>query len=99
MPRQAEARAWWADVEDVKERIEYRRARESRTVTVRGVREVQTSGRLTLVKASPPQVGGVRRRPRPRVAQRVGPRPDRIAGWAVLLGFLLVLVAVLSAHG
>jgi hypothetical protein len=32
------------------------------------------------------------------MAERVGPRPDRIAGWAVALGFLLVVVAVLSAH-
>jgi hypothetical protein len=32
------------------------------------------------------------------MAQRVGPRPDRIAAWAVALGFLLVVVAVLSAH-
>jgi hypothetical protein len=29
----------------------------------------------------------------------MGARPDRIAGLAVLLGFVLVLVAVLSAHG
>jgi len=28
----------------------------------------------------------------------VGPRPDRIASWAVALGFLLVLAAILSAH-
>jgi hypothetical protein len=39
-----------------------------------------------------------RRRPRPRPAQLVGPRPDRIASWAVALGFLLVLAAILSAH-
>ncbi len=40
-----------------------------------------------------------RRRPRPRAAYRVGPRPDRIAAWAVVLGFLLVAAAILSAHG
>ncbi|MGC2373403.1 MAG: hypothetical protein WA484_05985, partial [Solirubrobacteraceae bacterium] len=28
MPRAAEARAWWAEVEDVRERIERRQARE-----------------------------------------------------------------------
>jgi len=39
------------------------------------------------------------RHTRPRLARGVGPRPDRIAAWAVLLGFLLVLAAVLSAHG
>ncbi len=39
-----------------------------------------------------------RRRPRPTFAQRVGPHPDRIAAWAVVLGVTLVLVALLSAH-
>jgi hypothetical protein len=42
--------------------------------------------------------GTGRRRPQQRVAQLVGPRPDRIASWAVALGFLLVLAAILSAH-
>jgi hypothetical protein len=28
-----------------------------------------------------------------------GRRPDRIAAWAVGLGLLLVLMAILSAHG
>jgi hypothetical protein len=121
MPRAAEARAWWADVEDLRERIERRQAREgmarvdggvhdtdssvgmrtaAEALTVRrGVREIRPGRRLMLVEtaAPPPRVG--RRRPRPRPAQRVGPRPDRIASWAVALGFVLVLVALLSAHG
>jgi hypothetical protein len=38
-----------------------------------------------------------RRRP-PRTAhERVGARPDRVAAWAVALGLLLILIAVLSA--
>src|SRR5205085_11738524 len=37
-------------------------------------------------------------RRRPSVATRVGPRPDRIAGWAVLLGLFLVFVAEAPAH-
>jgi hypothetical protein len=49
--------------------------------------------------AAPPAGDSRRKRPRPRAAQRVGPRPDRIAAWAVALGFLLVVVAILSAHG
>jgi hypothetical protein len=49
--------------------------------------------------AAPPASEARRKRPRPRAAQRVGPRPDMIAAWAVALGFLLVLVAILSAHG
>jgi hypothetical protein len=37
-----------------------------------------------------------RRRPARRPVERVGPRPDRIALWAVVLGFFLILVAVTS---
>lgn len=109
MPGASEARVWWADVEDVRERIERRRARESRAqagsrgaVTPparRGVREVRPGRRLMLVETAAPPARDSRRRPRPRAAQRVGPRPDRIAAWAVVLGFVLVLVAIMSAHG
>jgi hypothetical protein len=28
----------------------------------------------------------------------MGPRPDRVAGWAVAMGFVLLAVAILSAH-
>lgn len=41
---------------------------------------------------------GATRRPARRPYERHGFRPDRVAMWAVLLGLLLVLVAVLSAH-
>jgi hypothetical protein len=123
MPR-AEAREWWADVEDVRERIERRRALESsarrenanRTggsegavagsasafpIVHRGVREIRPGRRLMLVEtAAPPTTGQVRRkRRRPPLARRVGPRPDMIAAWAVALGVSLVVVAILSAHG
>ena len=40
-----------------------------------------------------------RRRPPRRAYERAGFKPDRVAMWAVLLGVLLVLVAVMSAHG
>ncbi len=40
-----------------------------------------------------------RRRPRRTPTEWVGPHPDRIASWAVVMGFLLVLAALLSAHG
>jgi hypothetical protein len=39
-----------------------------------------------------------RRRPAERRHERAGFRPDRVAMWAVLLGFLLVLVAATSSH-
>jgi hypothetical protein len=39
----------------------------------------------------------VRRAPR-RSYERAGFRPDRLAMWAVMLGFVLVLVAIVSAH-
>lgn len=111
MPRAAEARAWWADVEDVRERIERRRARERReqhaatagaTSTLgRGVREIRPGRRLMLVPSHAPseQSPGRRRsHPRQRVIRRVGPHPDRIAAWAFALGVMLVLAAILSAH-
>jgi hypothetical protein len=37
-----------------------------------------------------------RRRPARRPVERVGARPDRVALWAVVLGFFLILVAVTS---
>ena len=109
MPRAAEARAWWADVEDVRERIERRRARERReprsaaggaTTLGRGVREIRPGRRLVLVpsQAPPAQQQRGRRRPRSRAIHSVGSHPDRIAAWAVALGFMLVLAAILSAH-
>jgi len=44
--------------------------------------------------APPPAVVRRRRPAAPLLA--VGPRPDRIAMWAVVLGFVLILVAALS---
>jgi len=108
MPRASEARAWWADVEDVRERIERRRDGERRAATAagrsaapamrRGVREIRPGQRLMLVERAAPPPRDSRRRPRPSASLRVGPRPDMIAAWAVALGFLLVAVAILSAH-
>ncbi|HEX5309608.1 MAG TPA: hypothetical protein VFW38_11075 [Solirubrobacteraceae bacterium] len=108
MPRAAEARAWWADVEDVRERIERRRARELRepgaassggsSTLGRGVREIRPGRRLTLVASHAPKPPAARRRPRPRALHSIGPHPDRIAAWAVALGMMLVLGAILSAH-
>jgi hypothetical protein len=111
MPRAAEARAWWADVEDVREKIERRRARERReqhaataggaSTLGRGVREIRPGRRLILVPSQAPSTspsGRRRSRPRPLAMRRVGPHPDRIAAWAFALGVMLVLAAILSAH-
>jgi hypothetical protein len=58
-------------------------------------RTVQITGRTV---PAPRLVEIERRRPGRRPAERVGPRPDRIALYAVLLGFFLILVAATSAH-
>ena len=39
-----------------------------------------------------------RRRPPRRPVERVGPRPDRIAMYAVLMALFLILVTLLSSH-
>jgi hypothetical protein len=82
------------------------RPRESATAPAAGIalqppparRTVQITGRPG---AAPPLARLVeveRRRPPRRPAERVGPRPDRIALWAVLLGFFLILVAATSSN-
>ena len=58
-----------------------------RTVTIRG----QVADRYATPRASS------RRRPERRY-ERSGFRPDRAALWAVLLGVMLILAAVTSAH-
>jgi hypothetical protein len=60
-----------------------------RTVTIRGQAPERYPGRRP----------DGSRRPRPeRRHERAGFRPDRAALWAFLLGVMLVLVAVTSAH-
>jgi hypothetical protein len=51
--------------------------------------------RVAALSASP----HARRRPPRRPVERIGGRPDRVAGWAVGLGLLLLSVAMLSGHG
>jgi len=105
MSQQAEARSWWADVEHLREVIEDRRAttpEESMDVRYERVhreererRTVQITGRpvssLRLVEVE-------RRRPPRTTMERLGPRPDRIAMWAVLLGIFCCVVALTTAH-
>lgn len=103
MPRGAEAPVWWAEVDDVRERIERRRAGER--LRARGVRDLRGAPRLVPVSSGArPRHGAAageapltRQRPRRPIARRVGPRPDRVAALAVWLGVLLVVAALLSA--
>jgi len=96
---QPEARAWWADVEDLRERIELRREVEHRTPdpvaaavrTPATRRTVQITGRPASAPAPRPLVAA-RQRPT-RAMDAATRRPDRIAGWAALLGLVLVLVS------
>ncbi|HEV2998706.1 MAG TPA: hypothetical protein VGX16_06320 [Solirubrobacteraceae bacterium] len=136
MSRQAEARVWWADVEDVRERIERRRLVESaaerrassararrgahepvavergprRTVSISGharapvgvsPRRIAERGLAEqgLPTRGAPRLRRGRRRPRRRPVDRVGGRPDRLAGWAVALGLLMMSLAMISGHG
>jgi hypothetical protein len=153
---QSEARAWWADVEHVRETIERRRAAERhlRVVPDRsaspdpsrkhaaavpvpraqrpartarrsgsapgarrhperraarrpaGRRTVEITGRTVPAPALPeignppaPAFGarGASRRPFLSPADRIANRPDRIALWAVVLGFVLIVVAATSS--
>src|SRR5437763_10037869 len=59
-----------------------------RTVTIRGYG----------AERNLPWPDGSRRRSQRPVYERAGFRPDRLAMWAVLLGVLLLIVAVASAH-
>jgi len=56
-------------------------------------RMVRVTGRPGEVASTRP----ARRRPARPAHERLGPRPDRVAAWAVALGLLLVLIAVLSS--
>jgi hypothetical protein len=59
-------------------------------------RTVEITGHPVAGPTLPRLVEIDRRRPARRPVERVGPRPDRIALWAVVLGFFLILVAVTS---
>lgn len=60
-------------------------------------RVVEIRGRTVPAPAVPRSIETDRRRPPRRPIERVGPRPDRMAMWALLMGLLLILVAVGTA--
>jgi hypothetical protein len=59
-------------------------------------RTVEITGRTVGAPTLPRLVEIDRRRPARRPVERVGARPDRLALWAVVLGFFLIFVAVTS---
>src|SRR5919198_1532190 len=59
-------------------------------------RPVEITGRTVGAPTLPRLVQIDRRRPARRAVERVGPRPDRLALWAVVLGFFLIFFAVTS---
>jgi hypothetical protein len=61
-------------------------------------RTVRITGRPAAAPALARLVEVERRRPMRGPAERVGARPDRVALWAVLLAFFLILVAATSSH-
>lgn len=76
---------------------------EERPPQRRGVREVRGVSRFVFVSpeasapAPAPRVS--RQRPRLPPVERLAPRPDMIAAWAVVLGVVLLFAALLTAHG
>jgi len=111
MSRSNAQQAWWADVEDLRQSIEARREAEGprtprvaqgvrRTVSITG-HPAEGARALTLLRdadQATPRLAPTRRRPPRRVTDRLGARPDRVAAWAVLLGFAIVFVTILTAH-
>jgi hypothetical protein len=66
------------------------------------VRGTQAGRRTVKIGGRPAEFYGpparARQRPPRSFHERLGPRPERIAGWAFALGMLLILIAVLTAN-
>jgi hypothetical protein len=61
-------------------------------------RTVEIRGRTVPAPAVPRSLELDRtRRPSRRAVERVGPRPDRLAMWALMMGLVLILVAISTA--
>lgn len=73
-----------------------RRGPHPRGTPVPARRTVEIRGR-TVPAPAVPRIEVDRRRPPRRPIERVGPRPDRLALWALLMGLMLILVAVGTA--
>lgn len=102
MPRDASALEWWEDpdLDEVRRRIERRRAEEGRLallVAPRGVREISATSRALLLSSearpSRPFRGGS------RTLRNLSSHPDRVAAWAVVLCLVLLFTAIVTSHG
>jgi len=69
-----------------------RRGPHARGTALPARRTVEIRGR-TVPAPAVPRIELDRRRPQRRAIERVGPRPDRLALWALLMGLMLILVA------
>jgi hypothetical protein len=67
-------------------------------VAIPGRRTIEIRGRTVPAPAVPPSLELDRtRRPSRRAVERIGPRPDRLAMWALVMGLLLIAVAITTA--
>jgi hypothetical protein len=73
-----------------------RRGPHTRGTALPARRTVEIRGR-PVPAPSVPRAELDRRRPPRRAVERVGPHPDRLALWALLMGLVLILVAVGTA--
>jgi hypothetical protein len=111
---QVEARAWWAEVEHLREPLARRRAADTSPAAHANRRTVQIRGQaIDAVPARPlrdvsTELSRENRRARPaptsgrrraRRGEPFGSRPDRLAAWAVVFGLLMAIVAASTAHG
>jgi hypothetical protein len=62
-----------------------------------GARSSSEGRRTVVIGGHPDRLPSRVRTPRTAVS-RIGPKPDRIVAYAVALGFLLILIAILSSH-
>jgi len=88
---------WWAEVAELRERIEERK-RQGNSPRARTTLTLNASA-FELQEAEVRALQRSRwRRESPTLAERFGRKPDRLAAWAVALGFLLVLAGLLGGH-
>jgi hypothetical protein len=89
------------DADRALQRIREERAREEPEVAAKiaPLLAAEDARRTVTISGHPeaPLARSARRRPPRTVEERMAHRPDRVAAWAVALGCLLILLAILSA--